>query len=247
MCYGIPIGSPEYVKYQLSLKVQEVANEVDEIVKVLEGEGQAIWTIARSSTAMKLDYHLALCYPSDMAEAAKEMDRLLASMLQSATGLRIPMEDEGRGLDQCPQSGVSRLDGKSYQNWMMRTPVRLGGMGLRSVAETSLAAFVGGVEQAVTHFIGEGGICQQLRPILGDMLGPASRWESMITSGCRTGVEFAAAWQTLRQEASESCVFLGKQLEGLLAAEAKGAGDGSEDGSTRRKVKRLDPLTAWEQ
>ena len=96
MCYGIPIGSPEYVKHQLSLKVQEVAKEVGEIVKVLEGEGQAIWTIARSSTAMKLDYHLALCYPSDMAEAAKEMDRLLASMLLSATGLRIPMEDEDR-------------------------------------------------------------------------------------------------------------------------------------------------------
>ena len=24
---------------------------------------------------MKLDYHLSLCYPSDMAEAAKEMDK----------------------------------------------------------------------------------------------------------------------------------------------------------------------------
>ena len=58
----------------------------------------------------------------------------------------------------------------------------------------------------------------------------------MISSGCRTGVEFAAAWQTLRQEATESCLFLDKELEGLLAAEAQGAGDGSDDGSTRRKV-----------
>ena len=93
-------------------------------------------------------------------------------------------------------------------------------MGLRSVAETSLAAFVGGVEQAVTHFTGEGGLCQQLTPVLGVMLAPASRWASMISSGCRTGVEFAAAWQTLRQEATESCLFLDKELEGLLAAEA---------------------------
>ena len=236
MCYGIPIGSPGYVKHQLSLKVQEVAREVGEVVRVLEGEGQAIWTIARSSTAMKLDYHLALCYPSDIAEAAKDMDILLGSMLHSATGLRIPMEDEGRGVEHCPQSGVSRLAGKSYQNWMMRTPVRLGGMGLRSVAETSLAAFIGGVEQAVTHFIGEGGICQQLTPTLGDMLSPASRWANMISSGSRTGVEFAAAWQALRQEASEASLFLDKELEGLLAAEVQGAGDGSEDGSTRRKV-----------
>ena len=139
-------------------------------------------------------------------------------------------------MEHCPRPGVARLDGKSYQNWMMRTPVRLGGMGLRSVAETRLAAFVGGVEQAVSHFVGEGGICQQLRPILGDMLLPAARWAGMITSGCRTGVEFAAAWNTLRQEAAESSRYLDKQLEGLLAAEAQGAGDGSEDGSTRRKV-----------
>ena len=48
---------------------------------------------------------------------------------------------------------------------MMRTPVRLGGMGLRSVAETSLAAIVGGVEQALPHSDGEGGLCTQLAPI----------------------------------------------------------------------------------
>ena len=59
----------------------------------------------------------------------------------------------------------------------MNTPVRLGGMGLKAVSETSLAAYIGGVEQAVTHFVGEGGICQQLGPILGDMQWLASRWE----------------------------------------------------------------------
>ena len=236
MCYGIPIGTPSYVKHQLSLKVQEVAREVDQVVKVLEGEGQAIWTIARSSTAMKLDYHLALCYPSDMVEAAKEMDRILGAMLHSATGFAIPMVDEGGSVEHCPQPRVTRLQGRSYQNWMMRTPVRLGGMGLRSVAETSLAAYIGGVEQAVSHFVGEEGTCQQLSPVLGNMQHPASRWAGMIASGCRTGVEFSSAWKTLRQEATESCQYLEKDLDGLLAAVVQGAGDGSEDGSTRRKV-----------
>ena len=42
---------------QLSLKVQKVALEVVQIVKVLEREGQGIWNIGRSSTAMKLDFH----------------------------------------------------------------------------------------------------------------------------------------------------------------------------------------------
>ena len=62
-----------------------------------------------------------------------------------------------------------------------------------------------------------------------------SRWDNMI-SVCRTSNEFAAAWATLRQEADQSCTFLGRQLEGLLVAEAQGAGDGSCDGSTRRAV-----------
>ena len=61
---------------------------------------------------------------------------------------------------------------------MMRTPVRLGGMGLRSVAETSLAAIVGGVEQALPHFDGEGGLCTQLAPILGDMSQSADRLQN---------------------------------------------------------------------
>ena len=87
---------------------------------------------------------------------------------------------------------------------MLRIPVRLGGMGLRSVSETSLAAYIGGVVQDVTHFAGKGGICQQLGPFL-DMERPASRWQGMMASGCGTGLEFAASWYTLRHEATESC------------------------------------------
>ena len=47
ICYGIPVGSKSYVKPHLSLKVQEVAREVGEVLTTLEGEGQAIWTVAR--------------------------------------------------------------------------------------------------------------------------------------------------------------------------------------------------------
>ena len=58
----------------------------------------------------------------------------------------------------------------------------------------------------------------------------------MLESGCRTAKEFASAWLTLRQEASQSCTYLGNELEGPLAAEVQGAGDGNEDGSSRRKI-----------
>ena len=68
------------------------------------------------------------------------------------------------------------------------------------------------------------------------MQQPSTRWSELIESGCRTGSELVRAWQILRQEASESCLYLGRDLEGLLSSEAKGAGDGCEDGSTRRKI-----------
>ena len=171
-----------------------------------------------------------------MLEAAEEMDKILVSMVESATDLFIPMIDEGRGVEHCPGTEITRLRSKSYQNWMIRMPVRLGGMGLRSVVETRLAAFIGGIEQSVCHFVGEAGICPQLTQVLGDMSMPASRWEGMVASNSRTGMEFAAAWQTLRQEAAESSQYLGKELDGLLASEVQAAGLGSEDGSTRRKI-----------
>ena len=45
-------------------------------------------------------------------------------------------------------------------------------------------------------------------------------------------MEFAASWNTLRHKATESYLYLEKDLE----AQAQGAGDESDDGSTRRKV-----------
>ena len=43
-------------------------------------------------------------------------------------------------------------------------------------------------------------------------------------------------WQSLKQEVSQSRNYLGKELDGLLVADVQGAGDGSEDGSTRRNI-----------
>ena len=190
LCYGIPVGSPGYVRHQLSLKVQDIGREVEMSLKVLENEGHAVWTIARSSTATKLDYHLSLVYPTDMEAAAKEMDNLLWHMLEKAAGFCIPRVDQGRGVECSPNPPVQRLHGRSYQELSVRTPVRLGGMGYRSVAETSLPAFLGGVEQALSHFTGEGGVCAQLAGVVGNLQNSANRWRDLLTSGCRTGEEF---------------------------------------------------------
>ena len=78
LCYGIPVGDDKYIRFMLEEKVKEVKNEVD-LVKDLLGpeDGQAVWTILHCSLAQKLDYHLSLCYPSDIAGAAKELDSVL--------------------------------------------------------------------------------------------------------------------------------------------------------------------------
>ena len=116
---------------------------------------------------MKLDYHISLCYPSDMAEAARQMDQLLWSMVEKATNLSIPKVEEGRGVECCLQLPVTRHLGRTYQDWMLRTPVRLGGFGLRSMEDISLPAFMGAVEQSLPHFLGEEGIFPQLATTLG--------------------------------------------------------------------------------
>ena len=133
----------------------------------MQGEGQAIWTVLRSSTLMKLDYHLSLCYPSDMAEAAAEMDQLLYTMLEGATGLAIPRVEQGRGVECCPQVPVTRQQSRSYQDWIIRLPVRLGGMGMRSMVDASLAAFIGSVEQALPPLYWRRGCLPAAGPCLG--------------------------------------------------------------------------------
>ena len=65
-------------------------------------------------------------------------------------------------MECCLDVPVLRLTGRSYQDWMVRQPVRLGGMGMRSMRDVSLAAFLGSVEQALPHFVGAEGVCQQL-------------------------------------------------------------------------------------
>ena len=45
-------------------------------------------------------------------------------------------------------------------------PVRHVGLGMRSMDDVSLLAFMGGLEQVVSRFVGEEGVMKQLGPIL---------------------------------------------------------------------------------
>ena len=103
--------------------------------------------------------------------------------------------------------------------------------------ETSHAAFIGGVEQALPHFTKDSGICSSLKDIVGDFKENNSRWTRLIQSGCRTGLEFLNSWNSMQREVQECATFLNKEGDpGPLHAAVEGAGDGREDGGTRRLI-----------
>ena len=60
---------------------------------------------------------------------------------RGAAGLGLPL-----------QLPIDDLDGRSFQQWVIRQPVKSGGFGLISKVEVIPAAFIGGLEQALPHF-----------------------------------------------------------------------------------------------
>ena len=158
-------------------------------------------------------------------------------VMETLLGMKIPLVGEGLGWD-CPLwLPVDNLDGRSFQNWVIRQPVKSGGFGLRSNVETSPAAYIGGLEQSLPHFTGEGGVCPQLGGVLGDWSSQGERrWQHLLQSGCRTGRELEVSWEILQREARQCSTFLDQDLEGHLAVSVEGVGQGSVDGSTRKAV-----------
>ena len=57
---------------------------------------------------------------------------------------------------------VPGLHRRTFQDWVVRQPIKLGGLGMRSQADLSPAAFMGALEPTLPSFIGERGICPQL-------------------------------------------------------------------------------------
>ena len=62
-----------------------------------------------------------------------------------------------------------------------------------------------------------------------------SRWTTLLSSGAVDGRELRGAWQLMQQEARESALYLGEEVEGVLADDVEGAGQDS-GGSLRQKL-----------
>ena len=202
---------------------------------VLRQENQSLWTILRLSLSQQLDYWLQLCYPSNVQAAAEKMDKIMWDMLEKTADTKIPRNQVNIN-DNVTVISIPGLPQKSYQEWVVRQPIRLGGFGLRCQSDLSPAAFIGAAEQVLPSFVGVKGICPQLGHLIGSMENSQQRWQTLISSGCRTGRELLSAWETLQSEARHMCDFLGIELDLPLSVSADGLGEGSENGSTRKRV-----------
>ena len=229
------MGSDKYVEHILSKKLSEIAQIAKNSCDVLDEEKQSLWTVLRLSLSQQLDYWLQLCYPSNMKAAADTMDDILWKVLETTAFSKIPRKDD-KNSEFSVNISIPGLPVIPYQEWVVRQPIKLGGFGLRSQADLSPAAFIGAVEQVLPSFIGVKGVCPQLGHVLGSMDESLTRWETLLASGSRTGQELALAWQTLQGEAQSMCEFLGIELEAPLSVPTEGIGEGSCDGSTRKKI-----------
>ena len=83
------------------------------------------------------------------------------------------------------------------------------------------------------HFLGDEGIFPQPATTLQEVGEGPNRWRGLLESG----LELKGLWSTL--QAIQMTTYLGVELEGPLSVPVEGAGEGSSDDSTRRKV------TSW--
>ena len=240
-CYGVAIGSQDYVQHMLGEKVAELRRDVDKVMELLEADHHAAWVLLSTSLSQQLDYLLTLQYPRDIYWPAGNMDAKLWEVVEHLAGHdRIPQGEEGMGVEcvlQLP-GVVEALQGRSYQRLIAAQPVKLGGLGRRELQETSPAAFIGGVEQAIPFMLGQDGkpgLCPQLGGLVGRIEGP-QRWSHFLEARSRTSQEFSEAWTSLSEEAASIYRYLGKEPTGVLAQTVAAAGGESVSGSTRRMI-----------
>ena len=237
LVYGVPVGSDLFVTKMLDNKVKEIEANAEKAIDLLSHDKQALWTVLRSSIQHQFDYWLMLVHPSLTEAAARKLDMVMWRVLENLVGHHIPEESEELGWDFKIDVPVDFFREKTFQSLVGRLPIKLGGLGLRSQTAVAPVAYLGGLEQTIPFFVGEKGVCPALAHLVGDdEAGEGERWKKLVDSGCRTGREVARGWDKLQVEARQCSEFLGDELEGSLAVEVEGFGEGSTDGSTRKKI-----------
>ena len=241
LIYGAPVGSDKYCAHQLQLIADGIVRDAQQTSELLAGERQSLWSALRCSIVHRFDYWLQMSYPSVVEPIASWLDTQLWKVLESATGLSIPRSSSNTPWNCVLPIPVMERERQTFQEWVVRLPVRLGGFGIRSFKDTSGIAFLGALEQAIPAFQGERGVCPQLADDMGgdecfgeDALG--DRWRVMVTSGCREGEELKRLWSVLQEEERQAATWLEQEMQENISQRVGEVGGSSCDGSTRGKV-----------
>ena len=131
--------SEEFVSYKLQQKRKEIIDNAMRILEVLSVDRQALWAMLRLSTMSCFEYFCQLAPVSLSEPVAGTLDEHLWTTLEAAVGFTVPKGENGNNIT-CP---VAQLQGQSYQEWVVRLPVRLHDWGLRSLAETCGPTYMG--------------------------------------------------------------------------------------------------------
>ena len=134
-CYGVFIGSDEYVRSMLKREGERLCSEIDKMMHLLRDDCQAAWVILSTAMAHQLDYSLTLQYPTDVLECAKMVDARIWAALEQLAGQPTIARGEEGGRAACvlDLARVPSLQGRSYQRLLAAQPVKLGGLGIRSL------------------------------------------------------------------------------------------------------------------
>ena len=145
------MGEKEYVAAVLNEKVDQIVSEARTALERLQQHRQAAWVALKCSIWSRFEYWASLCYPSDSIPVAQALDNHLWRLLEEVCGFSI-LHQGLRGAD-TGESTISSPEGLregwSFAAWVARQPVKLGGMGLRSLGELCRPAFLGAMEQAL--------------------------------------------------------------------------------------------------
>ena len=130
ICVGAPIGSDIYVKAKMAVKVAELREEVRLTVSLLKSEKQALWTCLRTSFSHKLEYWLAMVHPSQMTDAAMEVNQLFWNIVEEECWSHLPREEGLITCQCCPMHGVRGhshgipgIQQQSFQSLTVQLPI----------------------------------------------------------------------------------------------------------------------------
>ena len=168
--------------------------------------------------------------PSLTIPVVRWLDDKLWMILEKAAGQRIPREAGDGDLHlNIPVTGMERM---TFQEHLVRLPVKLGGLGLRGLAKTCRPAYLAAVLHAAEYLAAIPALFEVWGGPWEDGGVRFDRFRTFLNSGLRQASEVQNAWDGLRAEYREAIEWLEDEEDaGPFAQNAENIGEGVNEGS----------------